>query len=108
MRTKTQFGLEPQDLENIRSVFMEDQKADSVILFGSRAMETNHPGSDIDLAVRGPNLKPEDLNKFRQKLEELHLPWFIDLVHYNMVSDLALKDHIQRVGVEIYSRKSDT
>ncbi|PSJ72691.1 restriction endonuclease subunit S [Sphingobacteriales bacterium UPWRP_1] len=38
------------------------------------------------------------------KFEELNLPYEIDLVHYETIKEPALTAHIDRVGIEFYSR----
>jgi len=35
------------------------------------------------------------------KLDELDLPYKIDIVHYNTITNEELKEHIDRVGIDI-------
>ncbi|GAA4449441.1 hypothetical protein GCM10023189_08820 [Nibrella saemangeumensis] len=57
------FGLTARDLNAIRQVFANCDKAEQVIIFGSRAMGNYKPGSDIDLAIKGDSLTLNDILK---------------------------------------------
>lgn len=85
----------------IRNTILQNQKIERVILFGSRAKERAKAGSDIDLALVGEDLHFRDLCDIATKLDELNLPYHIDLVGYDKISNEELKEHIDRVGVEI-------
>ncbi len=38
------------------------------------------------------------------KLDDLNLPYNIDLVNYQTINEPALKEHINRVGIVFYSK----
>jgi predicted nucleotidyltransferase len=66
-------------------------------LFGSRAMGRHHSGSDIDLCLDGPLLRHIDRLRLLAAVEELLLPWQVDLVlRHELPADLEA--HLQRVG----------
>ncbi len=44
-------GLNAHDTEKIRAIFKKFPQIDKVILYGSRAMGTYKPGSDIDIRL---------------------------------------------------------
>ena len=46
-----------------------------------------------------------DLNQLNLALDELELPYLIDLSIYHHINDQDLKDHIRRVGKIIYNRE---
>ena len=71
------------------------------ILFGSRAKGNFKPGSDIDLAVKGPVSK-DTLSALLTAFEESLLPYFVDVVIYEHITNEALREHIDRVGISIY------
>ena len=48
------FGLKSELLLQLTAVFHTHAEVDSVVLYGSRAKGTYHPGSDIDLSIMGP------------------------------------------------------
>ena len=47
-----QFGLRPGILEKLNSLFISHPEIDTVVLYGSRAKGTYHPGSDIDITIK--------------------------------------------------------
>ncbi|MGN6601079.1 MAG: nucleotidyltransferase domain-containing protein, partial [Ginsengibacter sp.] len=47
------FGLTQKQLQSILQTIQSFPEIEKVLIFGSRASETNRPGSDIDLAVFG-------------------------------------------------------
>ncbi len=73
------------------------------ILFGSRALGTARPGSDIDIAVEG-NLSYDDILTLYRLYDNLYLPYRVDFVSYESIENQALKDHIDRVGRVIVER----
>ncbi|MBK7175223.1 MAG: nucleotidyltransferase domain-containing protein, partial [Bacteroidales bacterium] len=65
----------------------------------------NKPGSDIDIALKGQDLKLKDILSMQNEgLDDLDQPYFFDLVILNSITEDGLKQHIERVGVEIYSK----
>jgi predicted nucleotidyltransferase len=97
------FGLEPDDLAGIIRVISQNPKIEEIVLFGSRAKGSYHSGSDIDLALKGKNLQIDDILDASIRLDELELPFKMDLILFERISEQALIDHINRVGVLIYS-----
>jgi len=57
-------------------------------------------GSDIDITIKG-SLVFGDLVKLSTKLDNLNLPWKIDLSLYDQITSKELLDHIDRIGVKI-------
>lgn len=70
-------------------------------LFGSRAIGTFKNGSDIDIAVSG-NLGAKDFGLILVKIDELELPWKIDLLNFEKLNNTNLIDHIKNKGKVIY------
>lgn len=87
------------------SIFSQFENIQEVILFGSRAKGTHKNGSDIDLCLKGLEIDTEILIKLMGRIDALDLPYQIDLVIYEKISNLELKDHIKRVGQTIYTKK---
>ena len=78
---------------------------EQVILFGSRALETAGPGSDIDLAITGKDITRSTVLRFHEVLnEQTPLPYFMDVVDYRDIRNDELKSHIDRHGVPVYRR----
>lgn len=75
-----------------------------VVLYGSRAMFTFKPGSDIDLVVYGDELDVRGLFEIEESLDALGLPYKIDLALFHHIQNQSLLDHIHRVGVCVFQR----
>ena len=74
--------------------------------YGSRAKRCHRNGSDIDLSLQGGRLDDRALNRIANELDELLLPWQIDLCHFDRLTHLELVAHIERVGVVLYEREA--
>ncbi len=98
------FGLKESDLERIRGVFRAPPEVERAVVYGSRAKGTHRPGSDIDLALFGPRLSTGELLKIDVELDELLLPYRIDLSLYEQISSRELLEHIGRVGKVLFER----
>ena len=97
------YGLNPEDLNKIVRVVYSHSKVVEIILFGSRAKGTYKEGSDIDLALitRQPFTLFE-LNTIKVELDELLLPYKIDLIEFDKISNVDLVEHIKRVGKKLH------
>ncbi len=99
------YGLDEKVLNSIIKVFSRCKKIDRLILFGSRAKGNYKIGSDIDLALIGKDISINDLNKLYLQLDDLYLPYTFDLIIFEKIDNEELIDHINRVGIPIYSSK---
>jgi predicted nucleotidyltransferase len=99
-------GLTEQTIENVTGVLARHPKVESAILYGSRAKGNFKNGSDIDLTLVGAELAYRDLLAITGELDELLLPYTIDLSIFHQLEHQALIDHIQRVGIPIYKAES--
>jgi predicted nucleotidyltransferase len=97
-------GLLESDIGLILSVIKKQKRINKVILFGSRAKGSYTPGSDIDLALSGADLVTDDLLNILVDLDDLNLPYKIDLIILERIKEKDLLDHICRVGVDIYKK----
>ena len=98
------FGLKSATVEKIRTVFSGHPEVDQVILYGSRAKGNYRPGSDIDLTILGEAVTLSQLLKIEQELDELLLPYKIDLSLQHKVDSPELLEHIKRVGKVFYEK----
>ena len=102
------YGLKDGDIEAISSVFAKHREIEKVILYGSRAMGSYRNGSDIDLVLIGNDLSFEELLRIKGELDDLLLPYKIDLLLYSKINNEDLLEHIKRVGLTFYEREAVT
>lgn len=98
------FGLKPHIITAIQDVFSRYPEVNSAVLYGSRAKENYRNGSDIDLVLKGEKLNLSLLQKIENELDELYLPYKIDLSIYHQISNEDLLEHIERVGKVFYEK----
>ncbi len=96
----TKFGLEEKTVTSIKSVLKRYSQINKVLLYGSRAKGNFRNGSDIDLTLVAPDLTTTDLLKIENELEDLMLPYKIDLSLFHLIENTELIDHVKRVGQE--------
>ena len=106
IESNSRFGLSADTLGKLRMVFSRHARVKQVILYGSRAKGNFRPGSDIDLTIRGENLTLSDLLKLEQEIDDLLLPYKIDLSLFDHIDNPDLLDHIRRVGSNLYGLNS--
>lgn len=96
------FGLTSQIINKLISIFSKENKIKKVILYGSRALGTFKNGSDIDLVIVSPKMSLSELLKIENLIEDLMLPYQIDLSVMHMIENEDLIDHIQKYGIVFY------
>ena len=94
----------PEAVAKINAVFSAYPQINQVILYGSRAKGTQRNGSDVDLTIRGEDVTLSQLLKIENDLDELLLPYKIDLSLYHHIDNPDLIEHIRRVGKIFYTR----
>lgn len=99
------FGLKTKDIEALNLVFSKNEKIQEVILYGSRAMDTYKNGSDIDLTIIDNGLTYSDLSSLECDIDDLLLPYKIDLSIKSKISNPSLISHIERKGKQFYIKK---
>ncbi len=101
-------GLPEAALEKIRAVFLRYPEIEQAILYGSRAKGTYRPGSDIDIVLRGgTGLDLAALKRIMNDVDDLLLPYSVDLSVLSDLKEPALLEHIERVGVPVYEKRPD-
>lgn len=78
------------------------EEIEEAILYGSRAKGNHKSGSDIDLSLKGGKLNLKVLNRISLDLDDLFLPYSIDISIYHQIDNPDLIEHIQRVGKVFY------
>jgi predicted nucleotidyltransferase len=98
------YGLKDIHIKKISTVFSNFKEIDKVILYGSRARCNYQHSSDIDLSLVGNDLNLNMLLKIENKLDDLLLPYKIDLSIFSKIEDPDLIEHINRVGIIFYQK----
>lgn len=97
------FGLPSSVVEKIVMVFRKYPEIERAILYGSRAKGSYHAGSDIDLTLVGKAFTEQKLLALEAQLDDLLLPYKIDLSRMDAIENQDLVEHIKRVGKLFYS-----
>ncbi|MDD5229044.1 MAG: nucleotidyltransferase domain-containing protein [Methylococcales bacterium] len=100
------YGLTSETVKKICGVFEGVAAIEKAVLYGSRAKGNFKTGSDIDLTLYGENLSLHLLNDIAETLDDLLLPYTIDLSIFNKLNHKELCEHIERVGVVFYEKQS--
>lgn len=101
------YGLSDPVIQAIQSVLAEYPQVEKAILYGSRAKGNYRNGSDIDMTLVATEGETLDLNllfKIDESLDNLLLPYSFDLSILADIDNMALVEHIQRVGKVLYQR----
>ena len=99
-------GLSQSVIDQVRAVFAGCPAVERAILYGSRAKGNYRHGSDIDLALEGQGLDDTQVLAMETRLDDLLLPYCIDLSRLAGIQSEALRDHIRRVGRVFYETGS--
>jgi uncharacterized protein len=100
------YGLQDVTIQKIRTVLAGFPQVEKALLYGSRAKGNYKNGSDIDLTLCGDaNLTLKVLTNVMDELDDLLLPYTIDLSIFRDISDSNLIEHIRRVGVTFYEKE---
>jgi predicted nucleotidyltransferase len=98
------YGLSDKTIEQMHAVLFNFPEVDKAVLYGSRAKGNFKSGSDIDLTLLGNGLSLTILHKIENELDDLLLPYKIDLSIFEQIADPDVVDHIRRVGVVFYEK----
>ncbi|MBN8587362.1 MAG: restriction endonuclease subunit S [Rhodothermia bacterium] len=97
------FGLQQKHIDAINACFAQYPQIEQVILYGSRAKGNYKNGSDIDLTIVG-DLDYNSLLKLENQLDDLLLPYKMDLSLKHKITNPDLLNHIERVGKVFYEK----
>lgn len=98
------FGLNEQTIARIQAVLARHNDVEKALIYGSRALGNFRPGSDIDLILCGKALTEVELGKIETELDDLLLPYQIDLSLLTEIDNADLVDHIARAGRYFFAR----
>ncbi|MEA1962384.1 MAG: nucleotidyltransferase domain-containing protein [Bacillota bacterium] len=93
------FGLSTKSIEMIIEALSRWREIEKAAIFCSRSMGNYKQGSDVDLVVYGDEITEEIVQRLSTLLnEELPLPYYFDVLHYETITDIDLKKHIDEYG----------
>ena len=95
-------GLSAEQNNALFDAFRQFPEIKTVVLYGSRAKGCHRPNSDIDLCIRGSSITLSRLLHLEGLIDDLLLPWTVDLASYETIDSPSLREHIDRVGITIY------
>ena len=104
------YGLKDTHIKKLHSVFSHYSAIEKVILYGSRAKGDYRNGSDIDLCLVGKTLDFQNLLKIEKDVDDLLLPYNIDLSIYHRIDHADLIEHIvpdKEQDIVVYCANAD-
>jgi predicted nucleotidyltransferase len=96
-------GVSNDICTDLRRIFSHFDSIETVLLFGSRAKKTYKNGSDIDLAVCASHMSAAEFIQLWNQIDSLPIIFKIDLLHWNKLSNPALKAKITTEGQIFYA-----
>lgn len=102
---KNNFGIYENSFSEIIKALNKFPELEKAVIFGSRAMKNYKKGSDIDIALFGEKITYELLVNISYNInEELPVPYFVDILHFDTLNNNELKKQISEKGVIIYQK----
>ena len=98
------FGLDKDVIQKICGVFAQYPQIKQAVIYGSRAKGNYKNGSDIDLTLHGKDLTLDLLYQISTEIDDLLLPYTVDLSIFHILKGPDFIDHIQRVGIVFYEK----
>lgn len=91
-------GLKTSVIEQLQKIFLQFDVIEKVILYGSRATGMYRPGSDIDLMIEAPEANTQILNQISNMIEDLLLPYQVDLCLKHQIRDPLFYARVVKEG----------
>jgi len=101
------FGLTQDEISLMQTVFRRHLEVHEVKIYGSRALGSHRPNSDIDFAIWG-KIDRHVVGKICRELDELPLPYTFDVTDYAAITHPPLADHIDEFGKLFFRRGKGT
>lgn len=98
------FGLSREVMKKIQGVLADHPSVERAVLYGSRAKGCHKPGSDIDLNLQGKAITATERDRISLELDDLDLPYVLDVTVLHEITHDPFREHIERIGVVIYQR----
>ena len=101
-----EFGLKTMEMDKIIMSIATIDGVDKAVIYGSRAKGNYKPFSDVDISLVGKSLSYSDLLRLHSIIDDLLLPYEIDLNIFDLIQNENLKEHILRCGRVIYESRN--
>lgn len=81
-------AIQPEQLQELKTLLAANAPGLGVLAFGSRVLAEGQsqrvkPFSDLDLALTGQALQPQDLFALREAMSESNLPFRVDICYWD-------------------------
>ena len=97
-----EFGLKDSEINALRETLASIPEVEEAIIYGSRARGTNKAFSDIDITLKGNNLTYLQLALLDAKIDDLYLPYSVDISLFSMLRNADLIESIEREGKVLF------
>ena len=98
-------GLPDEATSQLLERIVRHRAVQRVVLYGSRAFGRHQSGSDIDLCLEAPGMELGELLELGADLDDLLLPWQVDLQLFHRLDHAPLQVHIAKVGQVLWRRR---
>lgn len=100
------FGLKEEVIASIQKCMSDHPCILKALIYGSRAKGNFRNSSDIDLTLFGEGLTTSEVARLSMEIDDLLLPYKIDISIFDKIDNPELRAHIERVGVIFYEKDS--
>ena len=102
------YGLTDNELEKLCNLFRKHEEIEQAVFVRLTSQKGNFkPFSDIDITLMGDRLTYNTLSSLSDEIDDLLLPYSVDLSIYGKLKNADLLEHIHRMGIPIFSRPSN-
>lgn len=98
------FGLNDEVIAKICTVLSKIVEVRTAVIYGSRARGDYKPYSDIDMMLTGDNINSIIQSKIETELDDLLLPYKIDICIHHHITNTQLLEDIEKYGKIFYER----
>ena len=97
-------GIPQADSQRLLELIRTHPHVQKVVLYGSRALGRQRAGSDIDICLVAPSMALGELLELGAALDDLLLPWNVDLQLRHLIAHEGLLSHLDRAGQLLWER----
>ena len=97
-------GIPQADSQRLLELIRTHPHVQKVELYDSRALGRQRAGSDIDICLVAPSMTLGELLELGAALDDLLLPWNVDLQLRHLIAHEGLLSHLDRAGQLLWER----